>query len=109
MQDNIISQSLVVLEGLMKPNKTQNDIKILIESNSILCIEEFSHALTHYGYSLKNDLYMEVLFLISHTTKVEHLMAFFKELQEHISPHTTCMFNFEITQHEHCITEVILK
>ncbi len=52
---------------------------------------------------------MEILFLISHTTKVEHLMEFFKELQEHISPHTTCMFNFEITQHEHCITEVILK
>lgn len=109
MQDNIISQKLVVLEGFMENNRTQNDTKILIASNSILCIEDFSHALTHYGYSLKNDLYMEILFLISHTTKIEQLMAFFKELQELISPHTTCMFNFEITQHEHCITEIILK
>jgi len=109
MQDNIISQRLVVLEGLIQTKRTQNDTKILIESNSILCIEEFSQALIHYGYSFKNDLYMEILFLISHTTKVEHLMAFFKELQEHISPHTTCMFNFEITQHKHCITEIILK
>ena len=109
MQNNIISQRLVVLEGLIETNITHNDIKIFIESNSILCIEEFSNVLAHYGYSLKNDLYMEILFLVSHTTKVEHLMAFFKELQEHISPHTTCMFNFEITQHEHCITEVILK
>lgn len=109
MQDNIISQRLVVLESLLETNKTQNDTKIFIESTCILCIEEFSNVLSHYGYSLKNDLYMEILFLISHTTKVEHLMAFFKELQELISPHTTCMFNFEITQHKHCITEVILK
>lgn len=109
MHNNIISQRLVVLESLMETNTTQNNTKIFIESNSILCIEEFSNVLAHYGYFLKNDLYMEILFLISHTTKVEHLMAFFKELQMLISPHTTCMFNFEITKKEHCITEVILK
>ena len=109
MQHNIISQKLRILGEGYDGNKIHSNTEVVVQSHCLLSIQEFSAILMQYGYSLQSDLYMEILFLISHTTKVEHLMEFFKELQEHISPHTTCMVNFEIIKHKHCITEVILK
>jgi len=109
MQANIISQKLRILDEGYDGHKIASDTEVVVQSHCLLSIQEFSAILMQYGYSLQSDLYMEIVFLISHTTKVEHLMAFFKELQEHISPQTTCMFTFEITQDEHCTTEIILK
>ena len=109
MQANIISQKLRILDEGYEGHTIVSNTEVVVQSHCLLSMQEFSAILMQYGYSLQSDLYMEIVFLISHTTKVEHLMAFFKDLQVHISPHTTCMFNFEITQHEHCITEIILK
>lgn len=109
MRNNIISHRQIDFEGTSETHRTQDGITLFIKSNSFVCIEEFNNVLTHYGYSLKSDLYMEILFLISHKAKVKSFISFFKELQECISPHTTCMFNFEITQDEFCVTKIILK
>jgi hypothetical protein len=89
--------------------KTKTQTIITIKNKTIINIDEFGKILNINGYSLKDDLYIELLLKVPIDTKVESIMEFFKQLQETITTNTTCMFNFEVTDNKSCLIEVVLK